>query len=213
MQRLIKSKILLSKSTNHKIVDNRSTIVNKKGFTLIELLVVISIIGILSALAVVSFSGAQARARDADRKNDLEVIKKALVAYSLDNQGRFPAQVTGGIGCWGSWESGSVINGTNDQFLQTLVDNGYIKYTPIETNPIANAGGITSFPGWSECSYRYTRIVNAFGSGNTYAVLYAWLETDSGMDDVRPPEFDGRWGEANPGTAIDKRDWAIFLQE
>ncbi|MEX2028475.1 MAG: prepilin-type N-terminal cleavage/methylation domain-containing protein [Candidatus Curtissbacteria bacterium] len=59
----------------------------KKGFTLIELLVVISIIGILSALAVASFSGAQARARDGQRKNDFDQIKKALELAKSDSTG------------------------------------------------------------------------------------------------------------------------------
>lgn len=49
-----------------------------KGFTLIELLIVIVIIGILSAGAVALFTGAQARARDARRKSDLNAIELAI---------------------------------------------------------------------------------------------------------------------------------------
>ena len=52
-----------------------------KGFTLFELLVVISIIGILLALGMVSFSTAQKKARDARRKEDMEAIQKALEQY------------------------------------------------------------------------------------------------------------------------------------
>lgn len=54
---------------------------NKKavlGFTLIEILVVITIIGILSTFAIVSLSGARAKARDAKRKNDLSTIGRFL---------------------------------------------------------------------------------------------------------------------------------------
>jgi len=58
---------------------------NKKGFTLIELLVVISIIGILSSLAVVSLNGARAKARDALRKADMAQIRTALSLYYFDN--------------------------------------------------------------------------------------------------------------------------------
>jgi prepilin-type N-terminal cleavage/methylation domain-containing protein len=52
-----------------------------RAFTLVELLIVIAIIGILTAVAAVSYTGIQARGRDAERKNDLNQIKVALTAY------------------------------------------------------------------------------------------------------------------------------------
>lgn len=58
---------------------------NNQGFTLIELLVIIAIIGILATFAVANFTGAQARARDAQRKNDLKQIQDALQFYYNDN--------------------------------------------------------------------------------------------------------------------------------
>lgn len=60
------------------------------GFTLIELLVVISIIGILSALILVNFNSARARARDARRKGDLDQTKKALLMYYNDHESTYP---------------------------------------------------------------------------------------------------------------------------
>jgi prepilin-type N-terminal cleavage/methylation domain-containing protein len=50
----------------------------KAGFTLFELLVSISIIGLLIALATVSFSAAQANARDARRRGDLTSMRNAF---------------------------------------------------------------------------------------------------------------------------------------
>ena len=58
----------------------------KKGFTLIELLIVIAIIGLLSTLAIISMSGARAKARDAQRLSDLKQIQTALeILYSDAN--------------------------------------------------------------------------------------------------------------------------------
>lgn len=49
-----------------------------KGFTLFELLVSISIIAVMTAVAVVSFGGVSKRSRDARRMADLEKIRLAL---------------------------------------------------------------------------------------------------------------------------------------
>ena len=66
----------------------------KKGFTLIELLVVIAIIGLLSTMAIVSLSGARAKARDAKRVGDIKQIQTALELYYIDKDG-YPSQATG----------------------------------------------------------------------------------------------------------------------
>ncbi|HOZ56493.1 MAG: Type II secretion system protein G precursor [Parcubacteria group bacterium ADurb.Bin316] len=59
------------------------------GFTLIELLVVITIIGLLSSLAVVSLNSARIKARDALRKADTAQLRIALGLYYMDNN-RYP---------------------------------------------------------------------------------------------------------------------------
>ena len=61
----------------------------KNGFTLIELLVVISIIGLLAALALVSFQGARRAARDGKRRTDLEEIRSDLEICRSDT-GSYP---------------------------------------------------------------------------------------------------------------------------
>jgi len=61
---------------------------NVPGFTLIELLVVISIIGLLSTLAVVSLNNSRAKARDARRVSDLKAVSTALEVYRDDHNDR-----------------------------------------------------------------------------------------------------------------------------
>jgi prepilin-type N-terminal cleavage/methylation domain-containing protein len=71
------------------------TIKNKiqlAGFTMIELLVVISIIGILAALALVSFTASQKQARDSARKSDLRQYTTSLEGFGNQNNGLYPSR-------------------------------------------------------------------------------------------------------------------------
>ena len=61
----------------------------QKGFTLIELLVVISIIGLLSTIAVAALQQARAKARDVTRIANLGRIQTALDLYKND-KGTYP---------------------------------------------------------------------------------------------------------------------------
>ncbi len=77
----------------------------KNGFTLFELLVSISIIGILTALGVASFSSAQQKARDSRRIQDMDVIQKAAEQY-YSAHGTYSYPIDTSLTNW-------VVNGTS----------------------------------------------------------------------------------------------------
>jgi len=67
----------------------------KSGFTLIELLVVVVILGILAAVGLGQFYTAQKRGRDAQRKENLSSITKALEMYYNDYE-QYPVSLVWG---------------------------------------------------------------------------------------------------------------------
>jgi len=167
------------------------------GFTLIELLVVIAIIDILSTMTVISLNGAKARARDAKRIADLQSIATALQLYYAEH-GQYPDvsdtddDIAGNpLGCWPPasgyhWDIGNNLL-TGDDFIKELEDEGYLAHVPREEN-----ADITDE--WnSHCIYRYTRISSPAGcTGETYAIIYAALETNAmpqAQNDEQPACF------------------------
>lgn len=116
-----------------------------KAFTLVELLVVIAIISGLSALLLPNYMGARERARDAQRKNDLKQIQKALELYRQDQT---PVSYPVSVSCDTStcfpnsdlaWSSGTTIymnkvpkdpnRTTNSGYYYYAVDNTNLTYT------------------------------------------------------------------------------------
>ncbi|MEX2028479.1 MAG: type II secretion system protein [Candidatus Curtissbacteria bacterium] len=140
----------------------------KQGFTLIELLVVISIIGILSALAVVSFSGAQARARDGQRKNDLNALKSALQLYYSDNN-KFPTGTCISRPTNSAWQCWNMASAS---FLLGPNGSTYIKSMPLDPKNYDNGGACT--PG-NTGSYLYAYYS---ANGSNY-ILVTQLENKS----------------------------------
>ena len=88
------------------------------GFTLIELLVVISIIVLLSAVAMGSFGLVQRKARDSRRMSDVQSIAKALASFVITSGGLFPVSTTP-----------ITITGT-DGFSVMLINSGAINAIP-----------------------------------------------------------------------------------
>jgi type II secretion system protein G len=59
------------------------------GFTIVELLIVIVVIGILAALVITTYNGIQQKARDTERKTDINAIHGQVEAYQAQN-GKYP---------------------------------------------------------------------------------------------------------------------------
>jgi prepilin-type N-terminal cleavage/methylation domain-containing protein len=106
-----------------------------KGFTLIELLTVIAIIGIITAASatILNPAGQLAKARDAERKAELQQIRSALELYRSDN-GTYPV-------------SGWVSSSQGDSWIPGLTPN-YLKIVP--KDPKNNLG----YP-WSRGVHTY----------------------------------------------------------
>ena len=66
---------------------------NERGFTITELLVAMVIISILATLVIVNFNGIQGRARDSERKSDIETISSFL-ENEFQKNGRYPSVAT-----------------------------------------------------------------------------------------------------------------------
>ncbi|MDZ4229845.1 MAG: type II secretion system protein [Candidatus Veblenbacteria bacterium] len=118
-----------------------------QGFTLIELLVVISIIGLLSTLAVVALNNARIRSRDAKRLSDMSAVSTGMQLY-LDGTGAFSGACkssTGAVLPNGTQLSACVGNGGTTGIDDFLPGIAQIK-DPTGTSACANpATGLCNY--------------------------------------------------------------------
>lgn len=121
---------------------------NKKGFTLLELLIAATILGLLAALAAVSYRQSAAEARISAAKVKAEQLATALHRFRLDYptvfSGRMGNLTDSSIKCYPTAENpktlitcGYVDNGGwTDSFMEFYVCNG--KTSDCEASPIDN---------------------------------------------------------------------------
>jgi len=67
----------------------------EKAFTLVEVILVVTILGILAALAMPTFQGHIAKARESAAKDNLRVMRNQIELYKLQHKGIPPGYVNG----------------------------------------------------------------------------------------------------------------------
>ena len=108
----------------------------RRGFTMIELLVVIGIMGILATVGLDNYLISQKKARDTQRKSDLNNIGKALESYYQD-YGKYPLSGTGGeqgliLGCGNGGGAACVWDGRSP-----FATNKQTYMTRLPTDPVS----------------------------------------------------------------------------
>ncbi len=111
------------------------------GFTIVELLIVIVVIGILAAISIVAFSGVQQKARDSQRRQNLNDLAKVIQTYHLDN-GNF-ITAGGGAANGQGW-----VNGGNPTIPRVLFDAGLLQSATAIRDPRCVAGELSGCSGY-----------------------------------------------------------------
>lgn len=134
----------------------------QSGFTIVELLIVIIIIGILAGLVITQILGANQKARDTERKTDLNSVASQLETY-FAKTGGFPTLADLNTA---AWRTGNEINGGDDNksfsdpstptstaLVGTVAANSYA-YTTLPASCISPtvAAGTTNTAGTNYCT-------------------------------------------------------------
>lgn len=144
-----------------KTYPSRSLKPRKNGFSLIELLVVTTIIVILAAVGMVSFTSAGRNARNGKRKADMETVRQALVLYRADMSSYPTGSYTAMVGTLSSPSNSYLSQPTPQdpkyatmQYSYNPTANGFCLCATIEGTNLGNSTG-------TNCT---------FGTGNYYCV-------------------------------------------
>jgi prepilin-type N-terminal cleavage/methylation domain-containing protein len=120
----------------------------RQGFTIVELLIVIVVIGILAAIVIVAYQGAQQRADNSRIMGAVRQYQKAFLAYAIDHQGSWP---TGSFACLGNgYPSNQCWNGPSGTFaVDAATDANLVPYIgsnkPIPSTKVLQITGLPDY--------------------------------------------------------------------
>lgn len=133
---------------------------NQKGFSLVELIIVLSVIGILSAIAIPKFSNIQNKAKESSVKALAHTIQLYIETFYLQ-ESTYPTPTDSGV----------------EALMDTLIAEDIL--TTIPSNPFTNlpytdddSSGEITYTLNSQSSYT----LDAYGADNTEVILS--LEND-----------------------------------
>jgi prepilin-type N-terminal cleavage/methylation domain-containing protein len=145
------------------------------GFTLIELLVVVIIIGILAAIALPNFVGAQNKAKEASVKSNMRTCQIAAETHATDAGGQYPDNTTGSFRNYfpggDNQQSGSKIGTMPVNPFSNKSDWGDLLAGSVTDVPAARATDPTSVTiGSVSGQIEYSPIADSSGQFNAYAI-------------------------------------------
>ena len=112
-----------------------------QGFTIVELLIVIVVIGILALLVITTYSGIQAKARNAKRTSDIKSLQTQLEAFFSQN-GYYPSNADMNSSSWlssnmKSLDQNALIDPSSSSQSKTLATSPAAKvyaYQPLDSS-------------------------------------------------------------------------------
>lgn len=137
---------------------------------MIELLVVIALIGVLSTIALMSFTGTRTKARDAKRKADLHQVQTALGVF-YDSRGTYPTSTSVWNGSAADYGAASTTGSASYNALAPYIA-GNVAILPMDPLNATNNPSVND-------TYMYRYVSNA---GRNFAIVF---ETEN-PDDESP---------------------------
>jgi prepilin-type N-terminal cleavage/methylation domain-containing protein len=150
---------------------SKKVVRSARGFTLIELLVVVIIIGILAAIALPNFIGAQDKAREASVKANMRTAQIAAESYATDAGGTYPLTPTDPGYKTYFPGGGSTVGGTTGNYpVNPFTNIAEGPQSGLSITNVQTARATPPGPLGSSGSVYYTLVIDSGGGNTSYAI-------------------------------------------